>query len=314
MAHEHTSVLLNESIDLLNIKGNGIYVDCTLGRAGHSVEILKKIDNGHLYAIDQDQEAIAISRKKLEDISSNFTILEGNFANIKVLLSLNNIKRVDGILYDLGVSSPQFDKADRGFSYRFDSELDMRMDQKNNKITAKEVINTFNEKQLADIFYQYGDEKFSWEIAKKIIARRKIKSISTTFELVDIIKECLPQKVLKQKKHPAKKVFQALRIYVNNELEVLKRSLSNSLELLNIGGVIVVISFHSLEERIIKDIFKSKTTSKEDKFLNKLPILVEKKKNYELVVKRPVVAGEEELEKNRRSHSAKLWAIRKVGD
>ncbi|WP_339030386.1 16S rRNA (cytosine(1402)-N(4))-methyltransferase RsmH [Spiroplasma endosymbiont of Cantharis nigra] len=313
MAHEHTSVLLNESIDLLNIKGNGIYVDCTLGRAGHSVEILKKIDNGHLYAIDQDQEAIAISRKKLEDISSNFTILEGNFANIKVLLSLNNIKKVDGILYDLGVSSPQFDKADRGFSYRFDSELDMRMDQKNNKINAKEVINTFNEKQLADIFYQYGDEKFSWEIAKKIIAKRQIKSISTTFELVDIIKECLPQKILKQKKHPAKKVFQALRIYVNNELEVLKRSLSNSLDLLNIGGVIVVISFHSLEEKIIKDIFKSKTTSKEDKFLSKLPILVENKKDYELVVKRPVVAGEEELEKNRRAHSAKLWAIRKVG-
>ncbi|ALD66685.1 16S rRNA (cytosine(1402)-N(4))-methyltransferase RsmH [Spiroplasma cantharicola] len=314
MAQEHTSVLLNESIDLLNIKNNGIYVDCTLGRAGHSAEILKRIDSGHLYAIDQDQEAIAISRKKLETISSNFTILEGNFANIKVLLSLNNIKKVDGILYDLGVSSPQFDKADRGFSYRFDSELDMRMDQKNNKITAKEIINTFNEKQLADIFYHYGDEKFSWEIAKKIIVKRQVKEISTTFELVDIIKDCLPQKVLKQKKHPAKKVFQALRIYVNNELEVLKRSLSNSLELLNTGGVIVVISFHSLEEKIIKDIFKSKTTSKEDKFLSKLPIFIENKKDYELVVKRPVVAGQDELEQNRRAHSAKLWAIRKVGD
>ncbi|QHX36865.1 16S rRNA (cytosine(1402)-N(4))-methyltransferase RsmH [Spiroplasma sp. BIUS-1] len=314
MAQEHTSVLLNESIDLLNIKSNGIYVDCTLGRAGHSAEILKKIDQGHLYAIDQDIEAIAISRKKLETISSNFTILEGNFADIKVLLSLNGIKKVDGILYDLGVSSPQFDKADRGFSYRFDSELDMRMDQKNTKLTAKEVINTYDEKQLADIFFQYGDEKFSWNIARKIVEKRKIKEIKTTFELVDIIKECLPQKVLKQKKHPAKKVFQALRIYVNNELEVLKRSLSNSLELLKPGGVIAVITFHSLEEKIIKDIFKTKTTSQEDKFLSKLPVRMEAKKDFELVVKRPVLPGEKELEENRRAHSAKLWAIRKVGE
>ncbi|AGR42338.1 16S rRNA (cytosine(1402)-N(4))-methyltransferase RsmH [Spiroplasma diminutum] len=314
MAQEHTSVLLNESIDLLNIKSNGIYVDCTLGRAGHSAEILKKIDQGHLYAIDQDQDAIAISRKKLECISSNFTILEGNFADIKVLLSLSGIKKVDGILYDLGVSSPQFDKADRGFSYRFNSDLDMRMDQKNTKITAKEVVNTFTDKQLADIFFQYGDEKFSWEIAKKIIIKRQEKEIKTTFELVDIIKECLPQKVLKQKKHPAKKVFQALRIYINDELEVLKRSLNNSLELLNPGGVICVITFHSLEEKIIKDIFKTKTTSKEDKFLRKLPIAMEIKKDYELVIKKPVLPGEQELLDNRRAHSAKLWAIRKVGE
>ncbi|AUB31879.1 16S rRNA (cytosine(1402)-N(4))-methyltransferase RsmH [Spiroplasma floricola] len=314
MAQEHTSVLLNESIELLNIKNNGIYVDCTLGRAGHSAEILKKIDQGHLYAIDQDEEAIAISRKKLEIISSNFTILEGNFADIKVLLSLKGVKKVDGILYDLGVSSPQFDKAERGFSYRFDSELDMRMDQKNTKITAKDVVNSYDEKQLAEIFFKYGDEKFSWNIARKIVEQRQIKEIKTTFELVNIIKECLPQKILKQKKHPAKKVFQALRIYINNELEVLKRSLSNSLELLNPGGVIAVITFHSLEEKIIKDIFKTKTISKEDKFLSKLPVFMETKKDFELIIKRPILPQEEELEKNRRAHSAKLWAIRKVGE
>ncbi|WP_339020471.1 16S rRNA (cytosine(1402)-N(4))-methyltransferase RsmH [Spiroplasma endosymbiont of Atherix ibis] len=314
MAQEHTSVLLNESIEILNIKNNGIYVDCTLGRAGHSAEILKKIDQGHLYAIDQDEEAIAISRKKLEIISSNFTILEGNFADIKVLLSLKGVKKVDGILYDLGVSSPQFDKADRGFSYRFDSELDMRMDQKNTKITAKNVVNSYDEKQLAEIFFKYGNEKFSWNIAKKIVEKRQLKEIKTTFELVNIIKECLPQKILKQKKHPAKKVFQALRIYINNELEVLKRSLSNSLELLNPGGIIVVITFHSLEEKIIKDIFKTKTISKEDKFLSKLPVFVEAKKDYELVIKKPILPQEKELEKNRRAHSSKLWAIRKVGE
>ncbi|AGR41474.1 16S rRNA (cytosine(1402)-N(4))-methyltransferase RsmH [Spiroplasma taiwanense] len=314
MEHEHKSVLLKESIELLNIDKNGIYVDCSLGRGGHSAEILKKIENGHLFSIDQDAEAIEISRKKLEKISSNFTILEGNFMDIKVLLALNSVEKVNGILYDLGVSSPQFDQGHRGFSYRFNSELDMRMDQKNNIKTAKFVLNNYEEKQLADIFFKFGEEKFSYNIAKKIIEYRKKKKLETTFELVEIIKNSLPQKVLKQKKHPAKKVFQALRIYVNNELEVLKKSLSNSLELLKPNGVLVVITFHSLEEKIIKDIFKTKTILKEDKFLKKLPISIEAKRYFELVIKKPILPSSQELEENRRSHSAKLWAIRKVED
>ncbi|QEH62105.1 S-adenosyl-methyltransferase MraW [Spiroplasma chinense] len=314
MTQKHISVLLNESIGLLNIKSEGIYVDCTLGRAGHSVEILKKLDKGHLYAIDQDLEAIKESEKKLNEVSSNFTILEGNFADIKAMLAIQGVKKVDGILYDLGVSSPQFDEGSRGFSYRFDATLDMRMDVNNNTLTAKKIVNNYDEKQLANIFFKYGDEKFSFAIAKNIIKAREVKEIDSTFELVDIIKKSLPQKVLKQKKHPAKKVFQALRVYVNNELEVLKKSLIQSLELLQKDGHLVVITFQSHEEKIIKDLFKAKTTNEQDKFLSKLPIAgLETKKEFELVIKKPVLPSEEELEYNRRSHSAKLWAIKKVG-
>ncbi|QBQ07958.1 S-adenosyl-methyltransferase MraW [Spiroplasma gladiatoris] len=314
MSKEHISVLLNESIDLLHIKPNGIYVDCTLGRAGHSFEILKKLTTGHLYAIDQDLEAIKNSEEKLRAVSNNFTILEGNFAYLKALLALKKISKVDGILYDLGVSSPQFDIADRGFSYRYDSELDMRMDTNNNVLTAKTVINTYDLKQLTSIFRNYGEENFAFQIAKKIISFRENKPINTTFELVDIIKSALPQKILKQKKHPAKKVFQALRIHVNDELEVLKKSLNQALELLNENGVVVVISFHSLEERIIKDIFKAKTTDEKDKFLAKLPVQgLVTQKEFELLVKKPIKPSNEELNLNRRAHSAKLWAIKKVG-
>ncbi|AHI53127.1 16S rRNA (cytosine(1402)-N(4))-methyltransferase RsmH [Spiroplasma culicicola] len=313
MAQEHISVLLNESIAMLDINKNGIYVDCTMGRAGHSVEILQKLENGHLYAIDQDVEAIEGSQKKLEQVSKNFTILEGNFVDIKALLALQNVKKVDGILYDLGVSSPQFDNGQRGFSYRYDAPLDMRMDNINNLLTAKTVVNTYDEKQLADIFWKYGEEKFSFLIAKNIVKFRVNQPINTTYELVDIIKASLPQKVLKQKKHPAKKVFQALRVYVNNELEVLKKSLIQSLELLNPNGRLVVITFQSLEEKIIKDLFKAKTQNDQDKFLRQLPFNnMEIEKEYQLLIKKPIVASEQELEQNRRAHSAKLWAIKRV--
>lgn len=313
MTQKHISVLLNESLDLLNIKSDGIYVDCTLGRAGHSVEILKQISEGHLFAIDQDKDAICESLTRLQAVAPNFDILEGNFADIKVMLALHNITAVDGIIYDLGVSSPQFDEGHRGFSYRYEAPLDMRMDTKNNELTAKIVVNTFSEKQLADIFYRYGDEKLSFSIAKNILKYREQKEITTTFELVEIIKSSLPQKVLKQKKHPAKKTFQALRVYVNNELDVLKKSLNQALQLLKPGGRLVVITFQSQEEKIVKDLFKIMTTNSEDKFLSKLPTLdIKSRKKFELVIKKPVTASEEELSVNRRAHSAKLWAIQKV--
>ncbi|QGS52160.1 16S rRNA (cytosine(1402)-N(4))-methyltransferase RsmH [Spiroplasma tabanidicola] len=313
MTQEHISVLLNESIDLLDIKPNGVYVDCTLGRAGHSVEILKRLKAGHLYAVDQDLEAIQNSEMKLRAVSNNFTILEGNFVYLKALLALKNINLVDGILYDLGVSSPQFDVGSRGFSYRFDSDLDMRMDLKNNKLTAKDIVNKYDLKGLNHIFKLYGEEQLSYQIAKKIIETRVEKPINTTFELVEIIKSALPQKILKQKKHPAKKVFQALRICVNDELEVLKKSLIQALELLKKDGVLVIISFHSLEEKIIKDIFKTKTTDIKDKFLSKLPVegLI-KEKEFKLLTKKPILPSDDELKINRRAHSAKLWAIKKV--
>ncbi|ARU91405.1 S-adenosyl-methyltransferase MraW [Spiroplasma clarkii] len=313
MTQKHVSVLLNEAIALLNIQAEGVYVDCTLGRAGHSVEILKQLTTGHLYAIDQDEEAIKASYTTLKKVGENFTILEGNFVDIKAMLAVNNVKQVNGILYDLGVSSPQFDEGNRGFSYRFDAPLDMRMDVNNNQMTAQIVVNTFSEKQLADIFYQYGDEKFSYQIAKNIIKVRTKQAITTTNELVEVIKQALPQKVLKQKKHPAKKTFQALRVYVNNELEVLKKSLNQALDLLLPGGRVVVITFQSHEERIVKELFKSKTTNSEDKFLAKLPIdnLI-KAKEFALVHKKPISPNQAELENNRRSHSAKLWAIQKV--
>jgi len=310
---KHTSVLLKESLELLNIKEDGIYVDCTLGRAGHSAEILKKIKKGHLFAIDQDIEAIKESESVLKEIANNFTIMQGNFENIKVLLALEGVEKVDGILFDLGVSSPQFDVGDRGFSYRFDAELDMRMDKINNQLTAKFVINNYSERELADVFFKYGEESFSFQIARNIIKYREKKPLETTFELVDVIKKSLPQKVLKKKKHPAKKVFQALRIFVNNELEVLKKSLSHSLELLNKNGRLVVITFHSLEEKIIKDIFKANTVHSSDKFIAKLPIQVDlKNKDFELVIKKPIVPSDVEAENNRRSRSAKLWSIKKV--
>ncbi|AOG60668.1 S-adenosyl-methyltransferase MraW [Spiroplasma helicoides] len=314
MIQEHIPVLLKESIELLNINENGIYVDCTLGRAGHSKEILKKLKKGHLYAIDQDNEAIQSSKEALKQVSNNFTILEGNFAYMKTLLALQNVDKVDGILYDLGVSSPQFDNDSRGFSYRFDSELDMRMDVLNNSLTAKKVVNEYDQKQLSEIFKYLGEEQFAFGISQKIVDYRKTKEIKTTGELVEIIKSALPQKILKKKKHPAKKVFQALRIHVNNELENLKKSLIQALEIINKNGVIVVITFHSLEEKIIKSIFKEKTIDNDDKFLSKLPVQnLISKKEFELLIKKPITASEEELSVNRRAHSAKLWAIKKVG-
>ncbi|ADR24596.1 S-adenosyl-methyltransferase MraW [Mycoplasma leachii PG50] len=306
---KHIPVLLDESIKYLNIKPNGIYVDCTLGRAGHASEILQRLSqNGFLYAIDQDKVAIDQAKEKLEKISNNFFLIQGNFSNLSALLAINHVFNVDGILYDLGVSSPQLDIGSRGFSYKIDGPLDMRMDITNNSLTADIIVNQYPETQIADILFKYGEESFAKNIAKKIVLSRPINS---TLKLVEVIKSALPQKVLKQKKHPAKKTFQALRIFINNELIVLENSLKQALELLNSKGRICVITFHSLEEKIVKNIFNNSTNYFQEQLFNNLPIKANLNSQFKLVIKKPIKPSLLELENNYRSHSAKLWVIEK---
>lgn len=305
----HYSVLLNESIDALNIKNDGLYVDCTLGGGGHSSKILEKIPTGHLYAFDQDEMAIEVARKRLSSIANNFTIINRNFETIKESLEENHITKVNGIIYDLGVSSFQFDLPDRGFSYRFDARLDMRMDLRQD-LDAYYVVNNYSEVDLANIFYKYGEDKNSRLIARKIVQIRKNKPIETTFELVDAIKNALPAKILRQNSHPAKQVFQALRIEVNGELAVLEKSLRNALELLDVGGRCVVITFHSLEDRIVKNIFKEYTTLNLPKGLPFIPEGYEIK--YQLVNHHVILPSNEELTINNRSHSAKMRIIERI--
>ena len=305
----HYSVMLQESIDLLNIKEDGIYVDCTLGGGGHSLEILKKLTTGHLYSFDLDSFAILKAKQRLIDYQDKITIIKANYSQIKEELAKYNIQKVDGIIYDLGVSSFQFDDESRGFSYRFDAKLDMRMDQ-NQALSAYDVVNNYSVSELTKIFYEYGEEKFSYKIANLIVKKRSLKPIETTFELVDIIKSALPNNVLRKSGHPAKQVFQAIRIEVNQELESLKTSLNNAFDLLNQDGRIVVITFHSLEDRIVKNLFKEKTTLQ---LPPGLPFIPEGMKvEYELLNKKVIVSSEQELQENNRSHSAKLRGIKKI--
>jgi len=305
----HTSVLLKESIDNLNLKNNSIVVDATLGYAGHSSAILKLIPQGHLYSFDQDEEAIEFSQKKLSLISNNYTIIKSNFSNIKNKLNELNINKVDAILYDLGVSSPQLDNDYRGFSFHQDAVLDMRMD-KDNILTAKRVVNEYNKDQLIHIFREYGEEKYASSIAYNIIKYRETKEIETTLELVEIIKSSVPEKY-KRDKHPARKVFQAIRIEVNDELNVFTTSLRQSLDLLNINGRICIITFHSLEDKICKSIFKEVSEMKKE--FNKLPIVPE----Y-LLPKFKMIANiepsEEELSINQRARSSRLRVIERTGE
>lgn len=310
-SNEHKSVLLNEAIEGLNIKEDGIYVDATLGRAGHSSEILKRLKSGKLYCFDQDLEAIEFSKNKLASISNNFEIIYSNFKDIKKELNKRGIDEVDGILFDLGVSSPQFDEDYRGFSYRYDGPLDMRMDQ-NNQLSAKEIVNKYPLNDLVRIFKEYGEEKYSYSIAKAIVKRREEKEIETTFELVDLIKASLPKKELFKDKHPAKKIFQALRIEVNDELDVLKIALQDSLKLLKSDGRIVVITFHSLEDRICKNIFKEVSVIKGDRKNDYLLPSQIKKAEFEVVNKKVITPSKEEIEINRRSKSAKLRILKKI--
>ena len=305
----HISVLLNESIELLNLKEDGIYVDCTLGYAGHSSEILKRVRRGCLFAFDQDGDAVKYSYEKLSKISNNFEIINDNFENIKERLKEKNVDKVDGILFDLGVSSPQLDDASRGFSYHNDARLDMRMNT-NQKLSAYNVVNNYSKEDLTRIFFEYGEEKYSKSIASKIVEYRKEKSIETTLELVEIIKSAVPEKY-KRDKHPARKIFQAIRIEVNNELEVLKNALTDALDILNVGGRVVVITFHSLEDRIVKNIFKEAT--KLDSKVKGLPnIPDEYLPDFKLVNTNVIVPKSSEIEKNNRSRSSKLRVIERI--
>ena len=302
---EHVSVLLNEAIDALNIKKDGIYVDLTLGRGGHSSKILEKLTTGKLYCFDQDKEAIEQSRPRLEKISSNFEIIKSNFRNFKEELEKRGISKVDGILMDLGVSSPQFDNEERGFSYKGSARLDMRMDQEQS-LDAYEVINTYSLNELCRIFREYGEDKYYYQIARKIVQNRIDSPIETTDELVDIIKSCKPQKELMKKGHPAKQIFQAIRIEVNDELGALKEALQKAIDMIDKNGRIVVISFHSLEDRIVKNMFNSVAKVQGDRLnLYTLPDEIEKPK-YELVNNKIIVPSEKEMEVNSRSKSAKM--------
>lgn len=305
----HESVLLNETIESLNLKDNSIVVDMTLGFAGHSSQILKRIKNGYLFAFDQDEEALAFSKEKLSKISDNFQIIDSNFVYAKEKLKELGVEKVDGILYDLGVSSTQLDEDYRGFSYRFDAPLDMRMDQ-DNKLTAKIIVNTYSYDKLKKIFKEYGESKFSSNIARNIVKYRESKEIDSTLELVDIIKSSVPYKE-RLKKHPAKQIFQALRIEVNDELNVLKKSLDDSLSMLNVGGRIAVITFHSLEDKIVKHKFLEVT--KIDEISKGLPnIPLDKLPDYKLITKKGIKASREELDFNNRAHSATLRVIEKI--
>ncbi len=306
--YQHISVLLNEAIEGLALKEDGIYVDCTLGGGGHSAKILEKIKKGHLYAFDQDQYALQKADERLSKIATNYTLINDNFANIKEALRTYGIHQVDGILYDLGVSSFQLDIPERGFSYRFDGPLDMRMDQ-NASLSAYTVVNTYSEKELTKILFEYGEEKFARLIAKKIVSERAKQPIETTFELVDVIKKALPASALRAKSHPAKQTFQAIRIEVNHELDILKESLSSGLDLLKPKGRMVVITFHSLEDRITKQLFKEKTTLQLPKGMPYIPEGYDVQ--YQLVNHKIILPSEEELQVNNRSHSAKMRIIEK---
>ncbi len=303
----HKSVLLNEAIENLNIKPDGIYVDCTLGGGGHSKEILKRLTTGHLYCFDQDDYAFKRAKEVLDEISNNYTFIKANFKDIKAKLNELGVYHIDGVLYDLGVSSFQFDIPERGFSYNYDAKLDMRMNQ-DQELTAAKIVNTYSFNDISNILYRYGEESFSKQIARQIEKQRQIKPIETTFELVDVIKSALPQKVLNKKGHPAKQTFQALRIAVNDELRVFEVSINDALDMLNPNGYAVVITFHSLEDRICKTVFKERSTLD---IPEGLPVIIKDEAPFELITRHPITSNEEELENNNRAHSAKMRVLRK---
>ncbi|ANI97731.1 16S rRNA (cytosine(1402)-N(4))-methyltransferase RsmH [Pediococcus pentosaceus] len=310
---KHTTVLLEETVNGLDVKEDGIYVDCTLGGGGHSRLILSKLgENGHLYSFDQDQTAIDYNQKNLAEYvaKGQVTFVKSNFRNLKNELNHLGIDGVDGVLYDLGVSSPQFDDAERGFSYRFDAPLDMRMDQ-TQKLNAREVVNEWSYNDLVRIFFRYGEEKYSKQVARKIESTREEKPIETTGELADLIKSAIPAAARRTGGHPAKKIFQAIRIAVNDELGALEESLEQALQILNPAGRISVITFQSLEDRLVKRMFKEQTEIGD--LPAGLPIIPDDMKpKYKLINRKPIIPSEDELEENRRSHSAKLRIIEKL--
>ena len=298
---KHKSVLLNEVIEYLNVSEGKKYIDATVGYAGHSGEILKKLNKkGFLFAFDQDDEAIKASQEKLSTIADNFKIIKSNFVNMKDYIDT----KVDGILFDLGVSSPQLDEAERGFSFHKDAKLDMRMD-KSNPLNAYIVVNEYSYEKLVDIFFRYGEEQYSKSIAKSIIDNRPIE---TTLELSEVIKNSVPISY-RNKHHPARKIFQAIRIEVNHELDILESSLRDAFELLNVGGRLCVISFHSLEDKIVANVFKDLCS--DDESARKLPIVPDHlKARAKKIVK--ITPSQDELDDNNRSRSSKLRVIERV--
>ncbi|MBU3176378.1 16S rRNA (cytosine(1402)-N(4))-methyltransferase RsmH [Clostridium estertheticum] len=310
MEFKHISVLLNECIEALDIKEDGIYVDCTLGGAGHSLEILKRLSSkGRLIGIDQDEDALKAAKEKIKEFN-NVTYVHDNFYNIKSILDKLEIEKVDGIFMDLGVSSYQLDNTERGFSYMRDAKLDMRMDRSKG-ITAFDVVNNYEEEQIADVLRNYGEEKFSKRIAGFIVDRRKDKPIETTLELVNVIDAAIPAKFKRDGGHPAKRTFQGIRIEVNGELKILDKAIEDGIERLRSGGRMAIITFQSLEDRIVKVKFKSL----EDpcKCPKELPMCVcGKTPIVKLISRKPIRATEEELEVNSRSRSAKLRVAEKI--
>ncbi|WAA13690.1 16S rRNA (cytosine(1402)-N(4))-methyltransferase RsmH [Fervidibacillus halotolerans] len=308
---EHTTVLLQEAVEGLKIKPDGIYVDCTLGGAGHSFEIVKRLSNeGKLFAFDQDIHAINHAKEKLANHINKVEFVHKNFVYLKEELDERNIQGVDGILYDLGVSSPQLDVAERGFSYHQDAPLDMRMDERKT-LTAKIIVNEWSYDQLVKIFFRYGEEKFSKQIARLIETKRKDAPIESTGQLAEIIKEAIPAPARRKGGHPAKRIFQALRIAVNDELHVFETSLEQAVHKLNKGGRLAVITFHSLEDRLAKSVFNK--YSKLPELPHGLPVIPEQ---YEpllkLITKKPILPSKEEVENNHRARSAKLRIAEKI--
>ena len=307
----HIPVLLNETIEGLNVKPDGIYVDLTLGRGGHSKEVLKRLKTGRLISFDKDETAILESKANLAEFSEKFTGIHDDFRNFRKDLDELGIDKIDGIIADLGVSSPQFDDVSRGFSYKDDARLDMRMDRRQ-KFSAYELINTYSLAELTRVFREYGEDKFSYQIAKKIVEIRAKNPIETTTQLVDIVKSVKPQKELMKKGHPAKQIFQAIRIEVNDELGALKVALKDALASLKIGGRACFITFHSLEDRLVKNAF-NEVSKVEGTRHNVFALPTEKDlPDFKLINNKVIIANENELEINPRSKSAKLRIIERV--
>ena len=310
MEYTHAPVLLWECIDALAIKPDGVYLDGTFGRAGHSIEIAKRLTTGRLLCIDRDQAALDAAPGRLGDLMDKVTLIHGNFDELRGILSQRSIAGVDGMLFDLGVSSPQLDDPGRGFSYMHDAPLDMRMDR-DAALTARDVVNAWDQEELKRILFRYGEERYAPLIAAAIVRRREEKPIETTFELVDVIRSAMPAKAQREKQHPAKRSFQAIRIAVNDELGSVERMLTDAVDLLNPGGRLAVISFHSLEDRIVKTAFAD--AAKGCTCPPDFPVCVcGKTPKVKLVTRKPVTASEEELEENPRARSAKLRVAEKL--
>lgn len=310
MTFKHVSVLLEECLEGLNIKPDGVYVDGTMGGAGHTGEILKRVPEGLVIGIDQDTDAIAAATNRLEAIGGNYKIAHSNFSGIKAVLRDLEVPKIDGLLLDLGVSSYQLDKAERGFSYMHDGELDMRMDR-DSDFSAYDVVNTYSKEELTDIIRRYGEEKWAARIADFIVKGRAEKPLKTTYELVDIIKAAIPAKARKDGPHPAKRTFQAIRIEVNAELKIIEATVRDAVDCLNSGGRVAIITFHSLEDRIVKETFRD--LAKGCICPPEFPVCIcDNKPKGKVITRKPILPSEAELEVNPRSRSAKLRVFEKL--